>query len=74
MPCIEGIPIFHLNAILKIPSIVIQPNMDEIQECLVLAGKYISGVSKGVAQWTAGKPQQVYFDFKQYGNKYHRFI
>lgn len=53
---------FQLNAILKIPNIIIEPSMNEIQDCLMLAGKYISGVSKGVAQWTAGKPQQVYFN------------
>lgn len=52
---------FQLNTILKIPNFVIQPNMNEIQECLMLAGKYISGVSKGVAQWSTGKIQQVCF-------------
>lgn len=57
----EGVPLFHLNAILKIPNIVVQPDLDEIQDCLILAGKRMSDVSKGVAQWSIGKPQQVYF-------------
>lgn len=52
---------FQLTATLKIPSIILTPTLDEIQDCLIMAGKYMIGVSKGVAQWTAGKAQKVYF-------------
>lgn len=35
----------------------IQPNLDEVQETLVQAGKNITSVAKGVGQWTGGRPQ-----------------
>lgn len=38
-----------------IPNISIRPNLDELQEALIAAGKNMTGVSKGVAQWTSGK-------------------
>lgn len=38
-----------------IPNVSIRPNLDELQEVLILVGKNITGVSKGVAQWTSGK-------------------
>ncbi|KAJ8672889.1 hypothetical protein QAD02_004150 [Eretmocerus hayati] len=47
-------PVFILNANLKIPSVVIKPSLDEIQEVLTTAAKAIAGISKGVAQWDAG--------------------
>lgn len=43
-----------------IPNVVIKPNLEEVQEALVQAGKNIAGVSKGVAQWTGGKVSQVW--------------
>lgn len=43
-----------LHATLMIPSVIVKPNLDEVQEALTIAGKAIIGVSKGVAQWTAG--------------------
>jgi hypothetical protein len=52
---------FQLTASLKIPSIVLTPTVDEIQDSLMTAGKYMTGVSRGVAQWTAGRPHKVFF-------------
>lgn len=40
-----------------IPKVAIQPTLDDIQEVLILAGKNIAAVSKGVAQWCGGKPR-----------------
>lgn len=48
-------PIFMVHSILMIPNIVIRPTLDEVQEALVTAGKNITGVAKGVAQWSSGK-------------------
>lgn len=50
---------FVLNSILLIPKIAIQPSLDEVQDVLVLAGKNITSVAKGVAQWTGGGKAQV---------------
>lgn len=50
---------FLLQATLMIPNVSIRPSIEEIQEALILAGKNITGVAKGVAQWTGGKPTQV---------------
>lgn len=52
-------PVFLLNAVLMIPNIVIRPSLEDTQEALVIAGKNITGVAKGVAQWTGGKPIKV---------------
>ncbi|XP_041986842.1 dynein axonemal heavy chain 5 [Aricia agestis] len=52
-------PIFLMHATLMIPNVSIHPSIDEIQEVLVAAGKYITGLSKGVAQWSGGKPTRV---------------
>ncbi|KAL9890241.1 LOW QUALITY PROTEIN: dynein axonemal heavy chain 1 [Glossina fuscipes fuscipes] len=52
-------PIFALYAQLQIPSVVIKPNLDELQEILITAGKNITGIAKGVAQWTSGKENPV---------------
>nr|XP_034839773.1 dynein heavy chain 5, axonemal [Maniola hyperantus] len=52
-------PIFLLQATLLIPNVSVNPTLEEIQDVLVLAGKHISGLSKGVAQWTGGKPPKV---------------
>ncbi|XP_063990451.1 dynein axonemal heavy chain 5 [Diachasmimorpha longicaudata] len=52
----EGVPrpVFLLHATLMIPSVVVKPSLEEVQETLTVAGKAIAGVSKGVAQWSAG--------------------
>ncbi|XP_017781875.1 PREDICTED: dynein heavy chain 5, axonemal [Nicrophorus vespilloides] len=50
-------PVFILEAILMIPKVSIQPNLEDVQEILIMAGKLITSVSKGVGQWTGGKPQ-----------------
>lgn len=42
-----------------IPNVSVTPTLEEIQDVLVLAGKHISGLSKGVAQWTGGKAPRV---------------
>lgn len=42
-----------------IPNVSVTPTLEEIQDVLVLAGKHISGLSKGVAQWTGGKTPRV---------------
>nr|XP_037868155.1 dynein heavy chain 5, axonemal isoform X1 [Bombyx mori] len=52
-------PIFLLHTALMIPNVSVAPTLDEIQEVLVLAGKHISGLSKGVAQWSGGKTSRV---------------
>lgn len=49
-------PVFILQASLLIPKVAIQPTLEEVQDILVLAGKNITSVSKGVGQWTGGKP------------------
>lgn len=48
-------PLFVVHSKLMIPNIVIRPTLDELQEALITAGKNITGVAKGVAQWTSGK-------------------
>ncbi|KAB0801458.1 hypothetical protein PPYR_05812 [Photinus pyralis] len=50
-------PVFVLNSILMIPKVAIQPNLDDVQDALVQAGKFITSVSRGVGQWTGGKPE-----------------
>lgn len=52
-------PIFLMHATLMIPNVTVHPTLDEIQEVLVAAGKHITGLSKGVAQWSGGKPTRV---------------
>lgn len=54
-------PIFALHAQLQIPNVVIKPSLDELQEILITAGKNITGIAKGVAQWTSGKENPVMF-------------
>ncbi|RZC39074.1 dynein heavy chain 5, axonemal [Asbolus verrucosus] len=51
-------PVFVLNSVLLIPKVAVQPNLEEVQEVLNLAGKNITSVSKGVGQWTGGRPQK----------------
>ncbi|CAH4038579.1 unnamed protein product [Pieris brassicae] len=57
--CYAKKPIFLLHAALVIPNVLVKPTLEEIQEVLVLAGKHISGLSKGVAQWTGDKSTRV---------------
>lgn len=42
-----------------IPNVSVTPSLEDIQEILILAGKHIVGLSKGVAQWTGGKISRV---------------
>lgn len=42
-----------------IPSIVIRPDINELQELMVQAGKMMVGVSKGVSQWSGNKKVKV---------------
>lgn len=48
-------PIFLIESKLMIPNVATKPTLDELQEALITAGKNITGVAKGVAQWTTGK-------------------
>lgn len=48
-------PIFLVHSTLMIPNVAIRPTLDELQDALVTAGKNITGVAKGVAQWSSGK-------------------
>lgn len=48
-------PIFLVHSTLMIPNVAIRPTLDELQDALIAAGKNITGVAKGVAQWTTGK-------------------
>ncbi|XP_055923365.1 dynein axonemal heavy chain 5 isoform X2 [Eupeodes corollae] len=52
-------PILALNAILMIPHVTIKPSIDELQEMVITVGKNITGISKGVAQWTSGRDSQL---------------
>ncbi|XP_052132221.1 dynein axonemal heavy chain 5, partial [Frankliniella occidentalis] len=51
-------PVFMLYATLMIPKVTIKPSIEDVQEALVTAGKYMTNVSKGVGQWTGGKEKQ----------------
>lgn len=48
----KEMPIFKSNALLAIPSIVLHPSLDEIQNQLNRAIQTIINVSKSVTQWT----------------------
>lgn len=50
---------FMLHGVLMIPKVVVQPNLDDVQDALIIAGKFISCVSKGVGQWSGGKTTKV---------------
>lgn len=54
-------PIYLVHSTLLIPNIAIRPTLDDLQEALITAGKNITGVSKGVAQWTTGKEVNIFF-------------
>lgn len=48
-------PIFLVESKLMIPNVAIKPTLDELQDALITAGKNITGVAKGIAQWSSGK-------------------
>lgn len=50
-------PVFLLNSTLMIPNVSIRPSIDDLQEALSTAGKNITGIAKGVAQWSSGEKQ-----------------
>ncbi|XP_050507714.1 dynein axonemal heavy chain 5 [Diabrotica virgifera virgifera] len=53
----ERTPVFKLNSILLIPKVGIKPNLEEVQEILVIVGKTITSVAKGIGQWTLAQGQ-----------------
>lgn len=59
----DSIPVFLLHATLLIPKVTVLPTLDEVQDSLITAGRYITAVSKGVGQWTGGKPKVIVFLF-----------
>lgn len=52
-------PVFLLHSTLMIPNVSIHPSLEELQEVLVTVGRNITGVSKGVAQWSSGSKEIV---------------
>lgn len=46
-------PIFLLHATLMIPVVTVKPSLDDVQEVLILVGKTIAGVARGVSQWNS---------------------
>lgn len=48
-----------MHATLTIPTIVVKPSLDQVQEVLVAVGKIITGVSKCVGQWHTDKSDRV---------------
>lgn len=52
-------PIFEVHAILMIPSIVIRPDINELQDTMTQAGKMMVGVAKGVGQWSGNRKTKV---------------
>lgn len=52
---VKSNPVFILNSTLMIPNVSIRPSLDDLQEALTTAGKNITGIAKGVAQWSSGK-------------------
>ena len=51
-------PVFLLNATLMIPSVLVKPSLDDVQEALVACGKTLTGVAKGVSQWNIGNQKE----------------
>ncbi|XP_077866685.1 dynein axonemal heavy chain 5-like [Saccoglossus kowalevskii] len=52
-------PFFHCNVTLAIPNIVMQPALDEVQQCVNKAALLVLNVSKGVAQWSKERKKKV---------------
>lgn len=61
-------PIFLVYSTLMIPNVAIRPTLDELQEALIHAGRNITGVSKGVAQWSSGKDVNFEAHFSSLGH------
>lgn len=49
---VKETPIFKSNALLAIPSITLQPSLDDIQTNLNRATQMIINVGKGISQWS----------------------
>ncbi|XP_066590394.1 dynein axonemal heavy chain 5 [Prorops nasuta] len=47
-------PVFMLYANLMIPTVIVKPSLDDVQEALTTVGKTITSVAKGVSQWNRG--------------------
>lgn len=47
-----------------IPSIVIRPGINELQDVMIQAGKMMVGVAKGVGQWSGNKKTKVSLQYK----------
>ena len=45
-------PFFHCDAVLAIPNINMQPQLDEVQQAVNRAVQRVISVSKGVSQWS----------------------
>lgn len=56
----EGFPVFIINASLLLPKVAIKPTLEDVQDVLVITGKNITAVAKGVGQWTCGKPPVIF--------------
>ena len=41
-----------------IPSVLVKPSLDDVQEALVACGKTLTGVAKGVSQWNIGNQKE----------------
>ena len=52
---VKEAPVFKSNALLAIPSITLQPSLDDIQLNLNKATQMIINVGKGISQWTKNK-------------------
>lgn len=67
-------PIFMLSATLMIPQITIKPTLEELQEHLITVGKNITGIARGVAQWSSGKDSIQVNGFLGLINRFYRFL
>lgn len=55
-----------------IPSIVIRPSINELQDIMIQAGKMMVGVAKGVGQWSGNKKTKVSLPYKITYEKKHK--
>lgn len=58
------IPVYKSYAVLAIPTITMQPSLDEIQQSLNKCVQTIINVSKNISQWSKGKKQAEQFNIK----------
>lgn len=72
VPPVQQRPIFLVYSTLMIPNIAIKPTLEELQEALITAGRNITGVSKGVAQWSSGK--EVSIVKNSFKKRFHRLF